>query len=143
LACSDHRFQGPLRALLAGEGVVERSELLMWPGGASALGGPDAGRVMAALETVAGERPPARLLLVAHQGCRVPGAYVARARDPFRTRRLVTRRRRLAVGRVRRRLGLEPELWFLSVRGARRVAPGGAVQPRPGARPGDRLAGAG
>ncbi|MBI4261662.1 MAG: MarR family transcriptional regulator, partial [Actinobacteria bacterium] len=33
LACSDHRFQGPLRALLAGEGVVERSELLMWPGG--------------------------------------------------------------------------------------------------------------
>ena len=40
LACSDHRFQEPLRDLLAAEGLLGTSELLLWPGGSSALAGP-------------------------------------------------------------------------------------------------------
>src|SRR5204863_278421 len=37
LACSDHRYQEPLRDLIAAEGLLGRSELLLWPGGSSAL----------------------------------------------------------------------------------------------------------
>jgi hypothetical protein len=42
--------------------------------------------------------------------------------DAFRTGRAVAERRRRAADRVRRRFGVEPELWFLDRRGARRVA---------------------
>ena len=122
LACSDHRYQEPLRDLLAAEGLLARSELLLWPGGSSALAGPDGGRILDAVELAAGSEPP-RLILVAHQDCRVPGAAVRASNDVFRTRRAVGDRRRRATDRVRRRFGVEPELWFLDRRGARRVAP--------------------
>jgi hypothetical protein len=126
LACSDHRFQEPLRDLLAAEGLLGRAEILLWPGGSSALAGPDAGRVLDAVELAVGE-PPRRMILVAHQECRVRGAVVHASSDVFRTRRAVVERRRRAVERVRRRFGVEPELWFLDLGGARRVA---AAPPR-------------
>jgi hypothetical protein len=120
LACSDHRFQEPLRDLLAAEGLLGRSELLLWPGGSAALAGPDAGRLLAAME-LAGGTAPHRVVLVAHQGCRVPGAHVRAGADAFRTRGAVTERRRKASDRIRRRFGVEPELWFLDRHGARPV----------------------
>jgi hypothetical protein len=121
VACTDHRFQEPLRDVLAAEGLSGRSELLLWPGGSSALAGPDGGRILDAVELAAGATPP-RVILVAHQGCRAPGAVVRASADAFRVRRAVTERRRRAADRVRRRFGVEPELWFLDRRGARRVA---------------------
>lgn len=121
LACSDHRYQEPLRALLSAEGLSGRAEVLSWPGGSSAIAGPSGPRILDALELAAGPTPP-RVILVAHQDCRVPGAAVRRSSDVFRTRRAVTDRRRRVAERVVRRLGVEPELWFLDRRGARRVA---------------------
>jgi hypothetical protein len=130
LACSDHRYQEPLRSLLAAEGLLALAEVIMWPGGASAVAGPDGRRILVTLQDVAARRNPARVLLVAHQDCRVPGAYIRHFRDPFTSGRAVAVRRRLAVQKARRRLGLEPEVWFLSQRGARRVHTGGLVDPR-------------
>lgn len=121
LACSDHRYQEPLRDLIAAEGLLGRSELLLWPGGSSALAGPEGTRILDALELAAGSSPP-RVILVAHQDCRVHGAAVRVSTDAFRTGRAVVERRRRAADRVRRRFGVEPELWFLDRRGARRVA---------------------
>jgi hypothetical protein len=125
LACSDFAYQEPLRNMVAAEGLLGRSEMILLPGGASALAGRDGTRILAALETVAGWRLPKRLLLVAHQGCNVPGAFIAPRRDAFDARRAVAARRREVVTRVRRRLGLDPELWFLDAHGARRVRRGG------------------
>jgi hypothetical protein len=121
LACSDHRFQEPLRDLVAAEGLLGRAEVLLWPGGSSALAGPDGGRILDAVQLAVGAEPP-RMILVAHQECRVPGAVVRVSSDAFRTRRAVVERRRRAVERVRRRFDVEPELWFLDRGGARRVA---------------------
>jgi MarR family len=121
LACSDYRYQDPLRTLLANQGLLGRAEVMLLPGGASALGGRDRSRIMAALEYMARTLDAARLLLVAHHGCWVPGAFISHRRDPFVTRRLVAERRRRTVDRVRDRLGIEPEVWFLDGRGARRV----------------------
>jgi hypothetical protein len=125
LACSDYAFQEPLRSMVAAQGLLGRSEMILLPGGASALAGRDGTRILAALETVSGWRHPERLLLVAHQGCMVPGAFIAPRRDAFDARRAVAARRKEVVGRVRRRLGLDPELWFLDAHGARRVRRGG------------------
>lgn len=125
LACSDFSYQEPLRSMMAAEGLLGRSEMVLLPGGASALAGRDGTRILAALETVAGWRRPERLLLVAHQGCTVPGAFIAPRRDAFDARRAVAARRKEVVSRVRRRLGLDPEVWFLDAHGARRVRRGG------------------
>ncbi len=127
LACSDHRYQEPLRDLVAAEGLLGRSELLLWPGGSSAIAGPDGTMILDALERAAGHRP-SRVILVAHQDCRVRGAVVRASADAFRTRRAVTERRRRAAERVRRRFGVEPELWFLDRRGARRVTQTAAAE---------------
>lgn len=131
LSCSDYRFLEPLRNLLAEEGLLERSEVLLWPGGGSALAGPDGGRILAVLQGVVQARGPERLLLVAHHGCSVRGAVVARHRDPFTARQAVVERRRRAAQRVRRRLRLRPETWFLDDRGAHRVRIASPVRPRP------------
>lgn len=127
LACSDHRYQEPLRDLVAAEGLLGRSELLLWPGGSSAIAGPDGTMILDALERAGGHRP-SRVILVAHQDCRVRGAAVRASADAFRTRRAVTERRRRVAERVRRRFGVEPELWFLDRRGARRVTQTSAAQ---------------
>ena len=121
LACSDYRYQEPLRTLLAAEGLLGRAEVMQVPGGASALIGRDGGRILAGLEFVAAKMRPDRVLLTAHHGCWVPGAFVSHRRDPFATRRAVAERRRKTVDLVSRRLGRELEPWFLDERGAYRV----------------------
>lgn len=123
LACSDHRYQEPLRNLVAEQGLVGRAEILLWPGGASALAGPSGAVVLDAIEVARSEGDPRRLLLVAHHDCRVPGAFTKPRRDAFITSRAVNGRRRRAIHLVRRRLGMEPELWFLDRHGASRVRP--------------------
>lgn len=127
LACCDFRYQEPLRNLMAEEGLLGKAELILLPGGASALAGRDGGRILAALEMVSSWRGPRRVLLVAHHGCSVPGAFIVARRDAFDTRRLVAARRKRTVARVRDRLKLSPELWFLDDRGAKRV--GGQNRP--------------
>jgi DNA-binding Lrp family transcriptional regulator len=121
LACSDYRYQEPLRTLLAAEGLLGRAEVMQVLGGASALSGRDGGRILAGLEFVTAKMRPERVLLTAHHGCWVPGAFVSHRRDPFATRRAVAERRRKTVDLVSRRLGHELELWFLDERGAYRV----------------------
>lgn len=127
VACSDHRYQEPLRDLLAAEGLLGRSEILLWPGGSAAIAGSGGARILEAME-IAVDAPPPRVILVAHQDCRVPSVAVRPSPDVFRTRRAVIERRRRAADRVRRRFGVEPELWFLDRRGVRRVT---VAPPRP------------
>jgi DNA-binding Lrp family transcriptional regulator len=121
LACSDYRYQEPLRVLLAAEGLLGRAETMLLPGGASALAGSDGGRIMAALEFMCHLLSPERLLLLAHHGCAVPGAFVAHRSDPFIAQSVVSDRRRRTFELVCRRLGLVPEMWFLDERGAKPV----------------------
>jgi DNA-binding Lrp family transcriptional regulator len=121
LACSDHRFQQPLRNLLAAEGLLARAEVFLWPGGSAALGGPDGPRIVEAMVRAVGTESPPRVVLVAHQGCHARGARVARRDDPVGTSRAVLQRRRRGIDRARRTFGVEPELWFLTERGAKRV----------------------
>ena len=121
LACSDRGYQEPLRALLASEGLIGLADILLWPGGSSALGGPEAWAIVGAMERYMRRRPPLRrVLLVAHQGCRMPGAYTSSRRDPVATAQAVGNRRRRGADLVSRVLGIEPELWFLTERGAQR-----------------------
>ena len=121
LACSDHRYQEPLRDLLAAEGLLGGAETILWPGGSSALAGPEGGAIMTAMTVAAAGLRPRRLVLVAHQGCRVPGAHLQPGMDPFAVRRVVAERRQFAVERAQTLFAVEPELWFLTHRGARRV----------------------
>jgi hypothetical protein len=122
LACSDHPYQEPLRNLLAEQGLIGRCDLVLFPGGGSALAGAEWGAILAALRVAVGTGPPPRLLLVAHQGCSVPGAFLRSLRDPAAAGRRIIGRRRRVVDRVRRSLGIEPELWFIDDRGPKPVA---------------------
>lgn len=121
LACSDYRYQEPLRTLLGAEGLLGRAEIIQVLGGASALAGRDGRRILAGLEFASSKMQPQRVLLTAHHGCWVPGAFVSHRSDPFATRRVVAERRRRTVEIVSRRLGRELELWFLDERGAYQV----------------------
>jgi hypothetical protein len=121
LACSDFRFQEPLRALLESEGLLDLSETFLWPGGSAALGGPDGPAILEAMVSAVGPDTPPRVVLVAHQGCHARGAHVGSRSDAFETGRAVLRRRRRGVERARAAFHVEPELWFLSERGAHRL----------------------
>lgn len=121
LACSDFRFQEPLRALLAGEGLLDLAETFLWPGGSAALGGPDGPAILRAMVSAVGPDTPPRVVLIAHQGCHARGSHVGARSDPFETGRAVLRRRRRGVERARSAFGVQPELWFLSERGAHRL----------------------
>jgi hypothetical protein len=121
LACSDQRFFEPLLRLLAAEGLVGAAEVFLWPGGSSALGGEHAARVLDAMSEAVRDGAPERLVLVAHQGCRVRGAHIQSRPSALETGRVVIARRRRGVERIRRTFGLEPELWFLTERVAYRA----------------------
>src|SRR5207302_426827 len=114
-------FQEPLRSLLEGQGLLSRSETFLWPGGSAALGGPDGPAILRAMVEAVGSDTPPRVVLVAHQGCHARGAHVGSRNDPFETGRAVLRRRRRGVERARAAFDLEPEVWFISKRGAHRV----------------------
>lgn len=121
LACSDYRFQEPLRNLLAAEGLLARAEIFLWPGGSAALGGTAGPELLAEMVQAVGAEASPRVILVAHQGCHARGAYVVPKRDPIETGRAVLRRRRKGVERAQKAFGVEPELWFLDPKGGHRV----------------------
>jgi DNA-binding transcriptional ArsR family regulator len=121
LACSDSRYQEALRDLLAAEGLLGRSEMFLWPGGSSALAGPDAWSIVGAMERSLGAKHPDRIVLVAHQGCRVPGAFLSARGNPVATAHAIETRRRRGAELVKRAFDVEPEMWLLSQRGALRA----------------------
>ncbi|HEY7660703.1 MAG TPA: helix-turn-helix domain-containing protein [Actinomycetota bacterium] len=120
LGCSDHRYQEPLRNLLAAEGLLGSSEVILWPGGSAALGGRHATPILDGMAQARSGRSVSRIILVAHQGCSAIGRS-ARAQDPLVSGRTLIARRRRGTERVRRTFGVEPELWFLTQRGPRKA----------------------
>jgi hypothetical protein len=112
VSCSDYRMQGWLRSLLADEKLLERAELLLSPGGGAVLAGSQRQRMYSALERLIEDRAPARLLLVAHTRCQVPGVrnVSGNAIEAYRT---IQRRQRRIIDDCRRRLNMEPELWLV------------------------------
>jgi len=115
IACSDHRIQGQLRQLLAVQGLLDRAEMVLWPGAPWSVDTPQ-GRAL--LETVKAVAPPdlERVLLVAHRGCRAPGAPVQGEQT---LRQAISRLRGTISVRVRESFGLEPEMWFVDEEGLR------------------------
>ena len=128
LGCSDHRFQEPLRALLANLGLLSQAELVLWPGGAASLTGPEGNLILEIMSLAVGAEPPSRTVLVAHEGCHVRGAFRSTG-DTFGDAKEVNRRRRRTVEMIEAAFGIGPELWYLSGRGATRV---GAPRPSMG-----------
>ena len=120
LAGSDPRYQEATRTLIAGTGLLREAEVVLWPGGAASLTGPEAGLILEVMARAVGAEPPTRVVLVAHQGCHVPGAFASTG-DPFESARAVTARRRRTIAMVERAFGVRPEIWYLTERGASRV----------------------
>lgn len=120
LACSDHRFQEPQRALMASLGLLAEAEVVLWPGGAASLTGPEGNLILEIMLLALGEDQPRRVVLVAHEDCHVRGAFRSTG-DMFADAREVNRRRRRTVEMIEGAFGLGPELWYLSRRGASRV----------------------
>jgi hypothetical protein len=147
LACSDHRFQEPLRALMASLGLLTEAEVMLWPGGAASLTGPEGTLILEVMGHAIGAAPLRRIVLVAHEGCHVRGAFQSTG-DAFADVREVHRRRRHTVQMVAKAFGAVPELWYLTRRGASRVgSPAASVleaprDPRAEAMETDRTAGA-
>lgn len=134
LACSDHRFQEPLRALLASLGLLTEAEVVLWPGGAASLTGPEGSVILEVMALAVGPEPLGRVVLVAHEDCHVRGAFRSTG-ALFEDVREVHHRRRRTVEMVEGTFGTGPELWYLSARGASRLgAPNvGARTPTPSA----------
>jgi hypothetical protein len=120
LACSDHRFQEPLRALMASLGLLTEAEVVLWPGGAASLTGPEGNLILEIMVMALGAESPARAVLVAHEDCHVRGAFRPTG-DLFGSAREVNRRRRRTREMIEVTFGIAPEFWYLSGRGASRV----------------------
>ncbi|HEV8564376.1 MAG TPA: helix-turn-helix domain-containing protein [Actinomycetota bacterium] len=117
LGCSDHRFQEPLRTLLASLGLLLEAEIVLWPGGGASLTGPEGGLILEIMSLAVGAEPPTRVVLVAHEGCHVRGAFRSTG-DSLADAREVNRRRHRTIELVRTAFGVRAELWYLSARGA-------------------------
>ncbi|HEX2030144.1 MAG TPA: helix-turn-helix domain-containing protein [Actinomycetota bacterium] len=126
LACSDYRTQAPLLRTLASEGLLGRSELVLWPGGGPALAGRDRDRLFEEVAALVVRRRPSRLLLVSHAGCAVPEVPRVAGGTIFETYRAVQRWARRIVRQSRATLGMVPELWLID-RGRVGRVPGGAL----------------
>lgn len=124
LACSDHRFQEPLRDLMASQGLLREAEVVLWPGGAAALTSPEGDVILEVMSLAVGAEPPRRIVLVAHQGCHVRGAFVQRE-DLFGGVREVNSRRHRTIRMIRETFSVDPETWYLTERGAVLVGRGG------------------
>jgi hypothetical protein len=124
LACSDHRYQVGLRELIGMLELLPHAEVVLWPGGSTALTEPG-GTVLIELIAAAVERePPARFVLVSHERCHVGAPIRQPNADPLAVVAEASRRRRRTVELVQRTFGIRPELWYQTERGARRM--GGA-----------------
>lgn len=121
LACTDHRYMEPLRALLAEQGILDRSELLLWPGGGPAVSGPEGERLLHAMAELRERHGASRVLVVGHQDCPDAAAIAPLADDGLAKLAAVRRMRRNDAASVRAVVGVEPELWFLDARGAHRL----------------------
>ncbi len=120
ISCSDHGFQEQLRRFLGVQGLLDRAEVLLWPGAPWALGSPDGPRILRAAAAVAPD-DLRRVLLVAHRGCRVPGqAEPADGGEPLRS--VVRRLGGSFSSPVQEAFGTRPEVWFLET-GERRRRP--------------------
>jgi len=120
LGCSDHSIQGPIRDLLASEGLLERADIVLWPGGAGALTGPEGNLLLKVLAgRDHGERPP-RILLIAHKNCSAWTAFDS-SDDTFTNVRGTMVRRERTTAAVAAAIGVEPESWYLTALGAQRV----------------------
>lgn len=121
LACSDHRFQPGLRQLLGTIGLESGAEVVLWPGGSTALTEPG-GSVLLELIAAAVDRDlPTRIVLVSHERCHAESRAVGTTSDPLRVVAEASRRRRRTVELVETSFGVHPELWYQTVRGVRRM----------------------
>ncbi|MGH2723344.1 MAG: helix-turn-helix transcriptional regulator [Actinomycetota bacterium] len=134
LACSDYRIVPTLVDRLAREGLLGRSEIVLWPGGGPALAGRDRGHLFEVLTALGERRHPRRVVLVSHTGCAVPDIPRVAGATAFATHRAMRRWASRFVGETQRRLGIRPELWLID-RG--RVG-GVSSGPTAAARPADR-----
>jgi hypothetical protein len=121
LSCSDHIVQPALHGFLAGQGLLGRAELLLWPGGGPALTGPDRDILFAALKMLVAEHRPDRVLLLAHSDCRVPNVPRVAAAGVLDVYRSVMRWAERIVDEGQKRIGAVPDLWFLHRGAASRV----------------------
>ena len=121
LACTDHRYMEPLRALLAEQGLLDRCELLLWPGGGPAVSGPEGERLLHAIAVLRERDGAGRVLMVGHADCPHAATIEPTADDGLTKLAAVRRMRRNDAASVRAIAGIEPELWFLDARGAHRL----------------------
>jgi hypothetical protein len=121
LSCGDHRFQEPLRELLAAEGLTGRTEVISWPGGAAALTGPEGPLLVDVLAAAAEREPADRVLLVAHAECHAWTAFDRAGEDPIANLREIRGRRARTTVTVAAAVGVSPETWYLTTSGAHRV----------------------
>lgn len=126
LACSDHRFQESLRDLMASQGLLSRAEIVLWPGGSAALTGAE-GRVLLDVMALAlGEEPLMRVVLVAHQDCHAWTSYERATGGLVDRLQTVHARRRRSIELIVEALGVHPETWYLTNRGAVQVGAAGS-----------------
>lgn len=121
LACSDHRFQKPLRDLMASQGLMTETEVVLWPGGAGALTGPEASLLLEIMAAAVDRGRVQRVILVAHENCHTRTAFDRGTADVFTHVRDVRARRERTIRQVAEALGVLPETWYLDGRGARRL----------------------
>jgi hypothetical protein len=131
LACSDHRYQEPLRDLMAAEGLLAQAEVVLWPGGAASLTGPEGDLLLNVMSVAIHVEPPQRVVLVAHQDCHVRTAFGRGAGDRLARLVEIRARRGRSIDRVETAFGVRPETWYITQTGARRVG-GFHGSPSPG-----------
>lgn len=124
LACGDYRILPALLGQLAREGLIGRSELVLWPGGGPALAGRDRGHLFDVLTALGERRRPSRVILVSHAGCAVPDIPRLAGASAFGTHRAMRRWAKRYVAETVRRLGVRPELWLIDRGRVGRVSPG-------------------
>jgi hypothetical protein len=121
LACSDHRYQEPLRDLMAAEGLLAQAEVVLWPGGAASLTGAEGALMLRVMSVAIVAEPPQRVVLVAHQDCHVRTAFGRGGGERLARLLEIRGRRRRSIDRVQTAFGVRPETWYITQTGARRV----------------------
>ncbi|MGH2397836.1 MAG: helix-turn-helix transcriptional regulator, partial [bacterium] len=112
LACSDFRIQPDIDELLVQQGLIDRAEILLWPGGGAALAGPDRNHLYGVLMEIIERRSLQRVVLIAHAGCDIPDTPTAVGSTPADSYRATRKWARRLASACATRLGFEPELWF-------------------------------
>jgi hypothetical protein len=106
---------------MAAEGLLAQSEVVLWPGGAASLTGPEGNLLLGVMSAAIDAEPPRRVVLVAHQDCHVPTAFGRGSGQRLASLVDIRERRRRSIDRVQGAFGVRPETWYLTETGARRV----------------------